>query len=100
MQKLLFSLLMLLTLAAKAQSGDEKEIRSLLQQQTAAWNKADIEGFMQTYWRSDSLMFIGKNGVVWGWQPTLDNYKKSYPGTAAMGQLAFDIIQVKFRFRY
>jgi ketosteroid isomerase-like protein len=50
---------------------------------------------MQTYWQSDSLMFIGKNGVVWGWQKTLDNYKKGYPDTAAMGKLSFDIIQVK-----
>jgi len=50
---------------------------------------------MQPYWKSDSLMFIGKSGVVWGWQNTLDNYKKGYPDTAAMGKLAFDIIQVK-----
>jgi ketosteroid isomerase-like protein len=40
-------------------------------------------------------MFIGKNGVVLGWQSTLDNYKKGYPDTAAMGKLSFDIIQVK-----
>jgi hypothetical protein len=50
---------------------------------------------MQTYWKSDSLMFIGKSGVVWGWQQTLDNYKRGYPDTAAMGKLTFDIIQVK-----
>jgi ketosteroid isomerase-like protein len=54
-----------------------------------------VEGFMQTYWKSDSLMFIGKSGVVRGWQQTLDNYKKGYPDTAAMGKLSFDIIQVK-----
>ena len=51
--------------------------------------------FMQPYWKSDSLMFMGKNGVVWGWQPTLDNYKKGYPNKDAMGQLSFDIIMVK-----
>lgn len=50
---------------------------------------------MQTYWHSDSLMFIGKNGVVWGWQKTLENYKKSYPTKEAMGNLSFDIIQIK-----
>ena len=78
-----------------AQSSEEAAIRQLLQQQTAAWNKGDVEGFMQTYWKSDSLMFIGKSGVVWGWQQTLNNYKKGYPDTAAMGQLSFEIIQVK-----
>ncbi len=89
------ALLLLFFTAANAQSGEESAIRKLLQTQTIAWNRGDVEGFMQTYWKSDSLMFIGKNGVVWGWQQTLNNYKKSYPDTAAMGKLSFDIIQVK-----
>ena len=50
---------------------------------------------MQTYWKNDSLMFIGKSGVRFGWQETLNNYKKGYPDTTAMGKLAFDIITVK-----
>lgn len=90
-----FALLLLSATAATAQSNDETEIRMLLQTQTESWNRGDLEGFMQTYWSSDSLLFIGKNGVVWGWQKTLDNYKRSYPDKAAMGTLAFEIIQVK-----
>ena len=78
-----------------AQSNDEKEIRRLLVDQTKAWNKGDIEGFMKTYWKNDSLMFIGKNGINHGWQETLNNYKKRYPDTSAMGKLSFDILQVK-----
>lgn len=80
---------------SQAQSKEEKAIRDLLATQTAAWNRGDIEGFMQTYWKSDSLLFIGKSGVKRGWQTTLDNYKKGYPDTTAMGQLSFDILQVK-----
>lgn len=76
-------------------ANDETAIRNLLYLQTKAWNKGDAEGFMQTYWKNDSLMFVGKNGIVWGWQQTLNNYKKSYPDKAAMGKLSFDIIQVK-----
>jgi ketosteroid isomerase-like protein len=95
MKHLFFLLIALLPLTAMAQSGNERAIRNLLQHQTEAWNRGDLEGFMQTYWKSDSLMFIGKNGVVWGWQRTLDNYKKGYPDKAAMGKLSFDIIQVK-----
>ena len=91
--------LLLLTLtvglSARAQSNEEKEIRAVLTTQTKAWNRGDLEGFMQTYWKSDSLMFIGKSGVKWGWQETLDNYTKSYPDTTAMGKLSFEIIQVK-----
>lgn len=95
MRKLLLISLLLASFAAFSQSGDEAAIRRLLTLQTQAWNTGNIEGFMQTYWKSDSLMFIGKKGVVRGWQQTLDNYKKGYPDTAAMGQLSFDILEVK-----
>jgi uncharacterized protein (TIGR02246 family) len=71
------------------------EIRNLLARQTEAWNAGDIDGFMQTYWHSDSLMFVGREGVTWGWKNTLEHYKKSYPGKTAMGQLSFNIISLK-----
>lgn len=89
------SLLLFVAFIAPAQKGDETYIRKLLSTQTEAWNRGDLEAFMQTYWKSDSLMFIGKNGVKWGWQETLDNYRKGYPDTAAMGKLSFDILVVK-----
>lgn len=95
MRYLLSFCLVAIVFSATAQTGNEKKIRALLQQQTEAWNQGNLNAFMQTYWRSDSLMFIGKSGVVYGWQSTLDNYKKGYPDKAAMGQLSFDIIQVK-----
>ena len=95
MNKAFLTVLILFSIKAMAQSSEEAAIRQLLRQQTTAWNRGDVEGFMQTYWQSDSLMFIGKSGVVWGWQQTLNNYKKGYPDTAAMGKLSFDIIQVK-----
>ena len=56
------------SMVAFAQSTDELTIRKVLDNQTIAWNKGDIEGFMQGYWKNDSLMFIGKNGINWGWQ--------------------------------
>ena len=81
--------------AAYAQNKDEQTIRTLLEEQRQAWNSGDKEKFMATYWQSDSLMFIGKSGVTYGWQNTLNNYKKGYPDTAAMGKLKFDILEVK-----
>ena len=80
---------------ARPAGGDETTIRTLLEEQRLAWNTGDKEKFMGTYWQSDSLMFIGKSGVTYGWQNTLDNYKKHYPDTAAMGKLQFDILEVK-----
>jgi len=66
-------------------------IMKLLNKQADDWNKGDIRAFMEGYWKSDSLKFIGKNGVTKGWQATFDNYKKRYPTKEAMGKLTFDI---------
>jgi ketosteroid isomerase-like protein len=90
---LVISLLMSTLLIA--QSKDQKAITKLLYEQDLAWNRGDLEDFMKGYWKSDSLMFIGKNGITYGWQQTLDNYKKGYPDTAAMGKLDFEYIEMK-----
>jgi ketosteroid isomerase-like protein len=95
MKKALICLVLFVTVTASAQKNDEVKISRLLAAQTEAWNRGDIESFMQGYWKSDSLMFIGKNGVTRGWQATLENYKKGYPDTAAMGKLSFDLITMK-----
>lgn len=84
-----------LGLTTQAQSGDETTIRQLLNSQTEAWNRGDIDGFMKGYWENDSLMFIGKSGITYGWTNTLNNYKKGYPDTAAMGKLTFKLLSVK-----
>ena len=95
MKKALAVALLFLSVTAVAQKSDEEKIRSILAAQTETWNRGEIDAFMQGYWKSDSLMFIGKTGVTRGWQNTLNNYKKGYPDTAAMGKLSFDIISVK-----
>jgi ketosteroid isomerase-like protein len=95
MKKIFIALLLSGTLTLHAQSKDEQSIRTILAEQTAAWNRGDITSFMKGYWENDSLMFIGKSGVTYGWTNTLNNYKKGYPDTAAMGKLTFTLIQVK-----
>ena len=92
---LFFASLLLSFNSLFAQTQDENSIRSEIEAQRLAWNKGDIEGFMKAYWQSDSLMFIGKSGVTYGWKNTLENYKKGYPDTAAMGKLNFHLLQVK-----
>jgi hypothetical protein len=95
MKYLLSSFFLLLSASSNAQIKDEIAIRKVLSIQNDAWNRGDIDGFMKGYWKNDSLMFIGKNGVTYGWQNTLNNYKKGYPDTAAMGKLTFTLISVK-----
>src|SRR5688500_11839057 len=69
--------------------------REILDRQAVSWNKGDLPGFMEGYWKSDSLQFIGKNGVTYGWQKTLQNYQQTYPNAEAMGKLTFTILSVK-----
>jgi ketosteroid isomerase-like protein len=95
MKRIFFLVLLFISVNAFAQLKDEVSIRKILEDQAKAWNRGDINGFMQGYWKSDSLMFIGKNGINRGWERTLNNYKKNYPDTTSMGKLAFDIILVK-----
>ena len=92
---LLMLTLMLFSFKLNAQNKDESAIRAILAKQSAAWNQGNIEAFMKSYWENDSLMFIGKKGLTYGWTNTLNNYKKNYPDAAAMGQLIFTIIKVK-----
>ncbi len=99
MKKLSLLLIMAVALTvntfSQAQNDAVKTILTILDKQTAAWNRGDITAFMDGYWESDSLMFIGKSGITYGWQPTLENYKKGYPDTASMGKLAFTIMHIK-----
>ena len=78
-----------------AQNKDEAAIRKVLEDQTNSWNSGSIEDFMKGYWDSDSLMFIGRKGVKYGYSSTLENYKKSYPDTAARGKLFFNILEIR-----
>ena len=73
---------------------DSSAIKDVMNKQIQAWNNGDIDRFMQTYWKSDSLMFIGSTAPVYGWQTTLENYKKHYPDTATMGKLSFNLIKL------
>ncbi len=87
----------LLTMSALAQStADRKAILGILNRQATNWNEGRVDRFMVGYWPSDSLTFVGKAGITYGYTETLANYKKRYPDRASMGTLKFDILQLDF----
>ena len=95
MKKLLLSLFgLLLLFSSGAQDRNERALRNILERQSTAWNRGDLDVFMEGYWENDSLMFIGKSGVTYGWKNTLDNYRRGYPDTASMGKLQFTLLHV------
>lgn len=73
----------------------EAGVLEVLMDQVEAWNRGDIEGFMEGYWRSPDLRFASEGSVRAGWQETLDRYRQTYPDRAAMGKLTFDEIDVR-----
>jgi ketosteroid isomerase-like protein len=79
---------------AFSQKVEEDQIHTLLNKQVQSWNCGDLNGFMKGYWESDSLMFIGKKGVTYGYEQTLANYRKNYPDMDQMGELKFDLIKI------
>jgi uncharacterized protein (TIGR02246 family) len=92
-------ILLFLALPAFAQSAEQKrqieaDVLAVMTVQSQAWNRGDVEGFMNGYWRSDELVFVSGDQVTRGWQATLDRYKKSYDSKAKMGTLTFSNIEV------
>ena len=69
-------------------------IKALLDAQSAAWNRGDIDGFMAGYWKSDETAFVGASGMTRGWQSVLEHYQKIYPNRQAMGQLTFSALEI------
>ena len=79
---------------ADAESRDAADIRAMLMTQAAAWNSGDVAQFMEYYVKSDTLRFASGGSITYGWQTTLDRYRKGYPDKAAMGTLAFTLHEV------
>lgn len=86
-----------LSAAAETQprnSKDEAEIRAVLSAQTAAWNRGDIDGFMNGYARSNATEFIAGDTLTRGWQTLRNRYKKKYDSRVTMGTLTFSELKI------
>jgi len=70
------------------------EISAVLKMQQDAWNRGDIDAFMNGYSRSDETLFVSGDDVTRGWQKVLDRYKKKYSDRAKMGTLMFSNLEI------
>ena len=69
-------------------------VKVVLDIQATAWNKGDLEGFMQGYWQDDQLSFYSGNSIRAGFEETIARYRQTYQANdAEMGQLRFDDLQ-------
>jgi ketosteroid isomerase-like protein len=88
------SLAMTINAYVPADDSAEAQIRSVLEMQSAAWNRGDIDAFMEGYWRSPEVEFVGASGITRGWQAVHDRYRRNYPDGKAMGKLSFSNLEV------
>ena len=72
----------------------KKDVLKVLMDQEAAWNEGDIEKFMDGYWHSDSLRFASGGTVNYGWEETLERYKRGYTDKSMMGHLSFTNLEI------
>jgi ketosteroid isomerase-like protein len=94
---ILFSIVLLVvpTLAQSSRrNNNEAAIRAVLDAQREAWNRGDIEGYMDGYDRSPDTVFVSGDRVNRGWQTVLDRYKKSYGSREKMGVLTFSDLEI------
>jgi len=87
-------LLTTVLLAALVQAGPIDDIKGVLDAQVQAWNKGDIAGYMEGYWKSDSLVFTSGGTVNRGWRATFDKYAGTYNTRDKMGVLTFSDVEV------
>ena len=73
----------------------EGQIRELLGDQAAEWNRGDIDAFMEYYWKNDGLTFSTGGRTLHGWQETIERYKRRYPTPEAMGELDFSELTIE-----
>ena len=73
---------------------EKEDIMQVFLKTEEAWNEGNLDKFMDGYWRSEKLVFVGSSGPTYGWESTLENYKKGYPDRETMGKLKFETLDL------
>ena len=82
--------------AANPSGNAQAAIRQVLEKQVEAWNRQDLDAFMQGYWHSPELTFFSGATENRGWDAALERYRKAYQSEGRqMGKLAFSDLQIE-----
>src|SRR5437764_9404457 len=81
--------------SAKENEQAVQAVRTVLEAQQAAWNRGDIEGFMDGYERGETTTFVSGDDITRGWQTVLDRYKQRYNLPGLMGALTFSELEIQ-----
>jgi ketosteroid isomerase-like protein len=89
------SILMFVLASCSSEPEPTMAVRAVIEAQQAAWNRGDIDGFMNGYEHSDTITFISGDQLTRGWQTVLERYKKRYSSPGLMGTLTFSDIEIQ-----
>lgn len=92
-RRLLLSCLLLAGFSCRQSS--QEDILTLLNAQVEAWNRGDVEGYMEGYWNSPELTFVSGGAVRKGYQDVLERYRTAYSTREQMGMLSFSDLAVR-----
>lgn len=94
----IIGILLITSVAGLAQGRQAKkavaDIRAVLDAQRDAWNRGDIDGYMDGYARMSSTLFISGDNITRGWQTVRDRYKRGYDSREKMGTLIFSEVEI------
>src|SRR5262245_268829 len=94
--RIVFLLLVSVAIASCASKQDSAgAVRNVIEAQQAAWNRGDIDGFMDGYDRSDATTFVSGDELTRGWQTVLNRYKQRYTSREQMGTLTFSDLDIQ-----
>lgn len=86
---------LLMNRASPQSSSPVAEIEAVLSHQAEAWNSGNLSGYMEGYWKSDSLLFTSGGTLRRGWQSTFEKYRRTYSSRQKMGRLSFSQLEVR-----
>jgi ketosteroid isomerase-like protein len=80
---------------SRKEDANAEAVRAVIEAQAAAWNRGDVEGYMEGYAKEDTTTFVSGDNITRGWQTVLERYKARYDTRAKMGTLAFTELEIK-----
>jgi hypothetical protein len=73
---------------------DVQAITQLLNNQYAAWNRQDLDGYLLPFWQSPNLIYVTEGQFCFGWQDVKALLGRDYSDRSTMGTAVPERIQV------
>ena len=70
-------------------------VRAVIEAQAAAWNRGDVDGYMEGYAKEEATTFVSGDALTRGWQTVRDRYAARYDTREKMGTLAFSELELR-----